>query len=136
MGAAEAASSYAEGCSESIVTMRSAGKLRAAPEHEALGELGVLLGDGKAVESEELRTGAAALLEHEAPSAEPELRLEHDALTGPALLLGDGRTVGSKAEPETGHAVGSKKEPEPSNIFVIDSIRGGEALPCDVATQD
>jgi hypothetical protein len=32
----------------------------AALEHEALGELGVLLGDGQAVESEELRAVAAA----------------------------------------------------------------------------
>jgi hypothetical protein len=68
----------------------------------------------KGLSAENLRAGAAALLAHEAPSAEPELCLVRDALIGLVLLPGDGQTVGSWAEPETGNTVGSEAEPEPS----------------------
>jgi hypothetical protein len=37
---------------------------------------------------------------------------------------------------EAGHTVGSEAEPELRNIFIIDGMLGGEALPCDVAAQD
>jgi hypothetical protein len=47
----------------------------------------------KGLAAENLRAGAAALLAHEAPSAEPELCLVRDALIGLVLLPGDGQTV-------------------------------------------
>jgi hypothetical protein len=89
-----------KGYSKSISTMRSVRKLRGSAEARGAGRAGVLLGERQSVESEEMKTGAAALLAHEAPSAEPEPGLEHGALIGPELLLGDRKTVGSKAEPE------------------------------------
>jgi hypothetical protein len=88
----------------------------AAPEQEVLGKPGFSLDVGKAVENEELRVGAVALLAREAPSTEPELSLVREALSRLVFLPSGDQTVGSKAEPETGQTKGSEAEPVPSLV--------------------
>jgi hypothetical protein len=73
--AAEAASAYADGYSESFTTTRRAWRRRSNVGARGAGKVVFLLCVGQALESEELRAGAPALLEHEPPSAEQELVL-------------------------------------------------------------
>jgi hypothetical protein len=87
---------------ETVQPRVALGSNGAAPEYEALGELGLLQGDRKAAETEEQRAGAATVLVREASSAEPEPSFARGALIGLKLLLGDGQAVESGAEPENG----------------------------------
>jgi hypothetical protein len=68
MSAAKSASDMLADAAERLQPRLALESGGAAPEHGLLGELGLLLGDGQAVESEELRAGAAVMLANEAPS--------------------------------------------------------------------
>jgi hypothetical protein len=118
--AAEAASAYADGYSESFTTTRRAGRRRSNAGARGAGKVVVF-----AVRRASIRKRGA---ESRGGGFVGTRAAERGA--------GAGSSAGRQKSVETGHTVGSEAEPELRNIFIIDGMLGGEALSCDVAAQD